>query len=75
MIEITRDKLTGDLSISKSESKQEYFIGVMIESWTFSNKHEAIDKWRVLSDERIRQAKRDQLEGVNKILKIFRKEI
>jgi hypothetical protein len=71
MIEITQDKITGQLAVFPSNLNPQAFENELFRYWIFANEDEAVEKWRVLCTDREAKVRSERFDGLQKISKIF----
>jgi RPA family protein len=71
MIEISQDKIAGDLFVSESNLNPQEYESDMFKRWVYATKEQALSKWRELNRARKQKVHEVFLEGVLKIGKLL----
>jgi hypothetical protein len=70
-IEISQDKITGELFVSSTDLRPQTYESDMFRCWVYSDKSQALDKWNELSKATQDKVRSEMFEGVQKIDKLF----
>lgn len=70
-IEISRDLLTGELSVVETAVLSEYHKSDTYESWGYATEKRSLLAWNRLCSERVEQIRKEKFKGAEKIMNIF----